>query len=360
MMDRNDKHEGTDTAPLVSVVIVCMNHMTNLRRCLPSLKEHTSVPFEALVVAYRFSPENLAAARAEFPWATFVESNEIRGFSENNNLALLRAKGSYCFVLNDDTELRMPAIDRLVADFDRLPPDAAIVSPKILWPDGRTQVCGVPYKDWRHITLKVFRLWNDSMGKGVNGTGLFRTYNICGASFMIRTDVFRSLGWFDEGYFFCPEDIALSTAANRAGHSVWVDADAEVVHDGGMSGRSASPLAAATRAASGAGTLRFYGDTPFHRTVLRLALAFGYALKWVYHAVRGAMQPRPNADSVLAAGDWRVISAVFSDKSPKEIFLFHYGKIERKHDGLRTESGKAPWAATDNRPGNQGGAPDVS
>ena len=328
-MDTKGQHDETES-PLVSVVIVCMDHMANLRSCLPGLKAHTSVPFETLVVAYRFTPENLAAARAEFPWATFVESDQIRGFSENNNLALRQARGKYCFVLNDDTELRMPAIDRLVADFDRLPPDAAIVSPKILWPDGRMQVCGVPYKDWRHIVLKLFKLWNDSRGKGVGGSGLFRTYNICGAAFMIRRDVFRSLGWFDESYFFCPEDIALSTAANRAGHSVWVDADAEVVHDGGMSGRSASPLVAATRAASAAGTLRFYGDTFAHRTVLRAAIVAGYALKWLYHTVRGALQPRPNADAALAAGDWRVIRTAFSRRSPKEIFLLHSGEIERK------------------------------
>lgn len=341
-MDTNGQRNGTE-APLASVVIVCMNHMANLRRCLPSLKVYTSVPFETLVVAYRFTPENLAAARAEFPWVTFVESREIRGFSENNNLALRQARGKFCFVLNDDTELRMPAIDRLVADFDRLPSDAAIVSPKILWPDGRTQVCGVPYKDWRHIVLKLFKLWDNSRGKGVDGTGLFRTYNICGATFMIKTDVFRSLGWFDERYFFCPEDIALSTAANRAGYSVWVDADAEVVHDGGMSGRSASPMVAATRAASAAGTLRFYGDTCAHRTVLRAAIVAGYALKWMYHTVRGTLRPRPNADSALAAGDWRVILAAFSRRSPKDIFLMYYGKIERKRkcDGQRTDPEKA-------------------
>lgn len=340
-MDSDGQRTDTGTpeaeSPLVSVVIVCMDHMANLRCCLSSLKAHTSVPFETLVVAYRFTPENLAAAKAEFPWATFVESDQIRGFSENNNLALRQARGKYCFVLNDDTELRMPAIDRLVADFDRLPPDAAIASPKILWPDGRTQVCGVPYKDWRHIVLKFFRLWKESMGKGVNGTGLFRSYNICGAAFLIRTDVFRELGWFDEGYFFCPEDIALSTAANRSGHSVWVDADAEVVHDGGMSGRSASPLLAAARAAAAVGTLRFYGDTLLHRTVLRLVSVAAYGLKWVYHATRGALRPRPNADRALAAGDLCALRACLTRMSPKETFLFYYRRIQKrkKRDGRR-------------------------
>lgn len=35
---------------------------------------------------------------------------------------------------------------------------------------------------------------------------------------MIKTDIFRQMGFFDEYYFFCPEDIALSTALNRRGY----------------------------------------------------------------------------------------------------------------------------------------------
>jgi hypothetical protein len=52
-----------------------------------------STTYEIWVVAYLFSPENLAKLRAAYPEANIVESNEIRGFSENNNLALRQANG---------------------------------------------------------------------------------------------------------------------------------------------------------------------------------------------------------------------------------------------------------------------------
>lgn len=61
--------------------------------------------YECFVVAYLFSKENLEKVKHDFPWVKFIENNEIRGFSENNNLALRQAKGKYCFVQNDDTEL---------------------------------------------------------------------------------------------------------------------------------------------------------------------------------------------------------------------------------------------------------------
>jgi len=92
----------SNTNPTVSIVIVCMNNLKNLYPCLESIKKYTTVSYETLVTAYLFTPENLKKAKEDFPWVTFIESNEIRGFSENNNLALRQAKGRYCFVLNDE------------------------------------------------------------------------------------------------------------------------------------------------------------------------------------------------------------------------------------------------------------------
>jgi hypothetical protein len=328
--DRTTRADGGTAAetPLVSVVIVCMDNLGNLRRCLPSLKAHTSVPFETLVTAYLFTPENLAAARAEFPWARFIESGEIRGFSENNNLALWQARGKYCFVLNDDTELRMATIDKLIETMERLPGNAAIVSPKILWPDGRVQVCGVPPKDWRHFLAANLHVWHESRGRGVNGSGVFRTYNICGAAFLIRTEVFRKLGWFDERFFFCPEDLALSTAAGRAGYGVWVDADAEVVHAGGMSGQSLSWTQAAVRPAAYRGALMFYGDRWWKALALRAGFAAIFACKAVFHGLKALWRGGMTADRVLAAGDLRVVRTCFSRKLPKEIFMRYWGRTE--------------------------------
>ena len=123
--------------PKVSVVIVCMNRPDLLYPCLEGIRTHTSVAYDVWVVAYRFSDENLARLRADWPGVNIVESRELRGFSENNNLALRQASGKYCFIVNDDTLMEMPVIDRLVADIESLGPEAAAVSPKIVFADGR-------------------------------------------------------------------------------------------------------------------------------------------------------------------------------------------------------------------------------
>ena len=128
----------------VSIVIVCMNNLKNLYPCLESIKKYTTVSYETLVVAYLFSKENLEKVKNDFPWVTLIESNEIRGFSENNNLALRQAKGKYCFVLNDDTEMKMDVIGRLVDTIKSLPSQVAIVSPKILLGKNNVPMTGKP------------------------------------------------------------------------------------------------------------------------------------------------------------------------------------------------------------------------
>ena len=174
--------------PTVSIIIVCMNRPDNLRPCLDSIKLHTKADYEVLVVAYRFSPDNLSAVQADYPWVTFIVNNALSGFSENNNLALRRARGTYCFILNDDTELPGPAIDKLLGDFGSLPSDAAIVAPKLLNADGSLQLCGRPdYPAFKYV-LQQWHLYSEPTD---NGSGLFRTFNASGAAFLIKTSIFK-------------------------------------------------------------------------------------------------------------------------------------------------------------------------
>ena len=161
----------------VSVIIVSMNNYEVLSRCLDSIRTHTSTSYEVFVVAYLFSPENLQHLRQNYPWAQIIESNEIRGFSANNNLALRKATGKYCFVLNDDTKIESDVITSLAATFDQLPSEAAVVSPKLLFADHSLQYCGRPEINWKTYVLAQLGLWREKTAESpyTNRTGTFRT-----------------------------------------------------------------------------------------------------------------------------------------------------------------------------------------
>lgn len=316
----------------VSIVIVCMNNLKNLYPCLNSIRKYTSVSYETLVVAYLFSKENLIKVRQDFPWVTFIESNEIRGFSENNNLALRQAKGKYCFVVNDDTEMKMSTIDRLVAAFDKCPSNTAIVSPCILNFRNEISFCGkAPLNLWHYILL-IFHLWDESKDKVYsNKAGLFKTYDITGAAFLIKTDIFKDMGWFDEYYFFCPEDRDLSTKLNKCGYSCYVDADTKIYHYEGMSGKSLSIVQTATKPAAMLGSIAFHSKGKYSiQLLLRTAYFLSLILKLFYHGLKGLLHPKPNKNQILAIGDINCLQSCFSSKTPKEVFIKYFSKIKKQ------------------------------
>lgn len=316
----------------VSIVIVCMNNLKNLYPCLTSIREHTSVDYETFVVAYLFSQENLRKVKLDFPWVTFIESNEIRGFSENNNLALRQARGKYCFVVNDDTEMKMPVIDLLVNTIETLPEKVAIVSPTLISWDGKVQVCGVPPINWKTALLEKMHLWHRNKQKQyVNKQGIFKSYNIIGAAFLIKTDIFKEVGWFDERYFFCPEDIALSTTLNKMGYECYVNDDARIIHYEGMSSKSLSNIKTATMPAARRGGIMFFSDG---NRILGLFLKACYLiislLSLIYHLTLSVLKPTPNVHDITAKGEFNIFRTLFSNKSPKEIFIHYYNKLNKE------------------------------
>ena len=314
----------------VSFIIVCMNKPQLLAVCLDSIRKQTKVSYEVLVTAYLFSQENLQWLREEYPWVKVIESNEIRGFAENNNLALRQAQGEYCFVLNDDTELRMPVADRLIDSFrHKAPAQCAVMSPKIVWPDGKVQSCGVAPKTYSDTVKECFHLWHrNDPSAYTNKEGVFRSYNIHGAAFLIRTSVFRELGWFDERYFFCPEDIALSTLANQRGYQCWVDADTEIVHFEGLSSKSLSMMQTATKPAATRGTLIMYGDTTMKRIALSFSTLCYYVPKWI---VFGALWLTKHNEQhhIKAISAWHSICTVFTNRTAKQVFTQYYNLLQQ-------------------------------
>ena len=130
-----------------AIVIVCMNNLKNLFPCLDSIQKYTQISYEIWVVAYLFSKENLNSLKEKYPNVIIVESNDIRGFSENNNLALRQIKTEYALVLNDDTIFQEPVLDELVRSIEKTH-GADVMSPKLVNADGSYQSCGKNPVNW--------------------------------------------------------------------------------------------------------------------------------------------------------------------------------------------------------------------
>ena len=331
----------------VSVVIVCMGDpAVHLYACLDSLFAQNRTPLEVWVVAYLMQAEHREALAARYPAIHIIESREVRGFAENNNLALRKIDSEYCFVVNDDTLQSMPVVDLLLEDLKKLPENAAAVQPKIVFGDGRVQTCGrTPWTAWRYA--KHYLHWVDEgrteggIGSRISGhprpdkregptavpTGtlrdgrgrseaeairesmppsVVRTYTLNGACFLIKTAVFRKMGWFDERYFFTPEDIALGHALNDAGYSVWVHPQVCITH---LAGGSVSAMEQAIKPARVRGSLIFYGEPLWLK-------CFIWSVELARYVKNSILRREVNKKSAR-----NVMHAVFSKQTPKEIFI---------------------------------------
>lgn len=256
----------------VTVVIVSMNKEMFVIDCISSILKYTKVKFDIILVAYLFDKNSLNTIREKFPLIEIIESNSIRGFAENNNLALRNVNTPYTFVLNDDTLFKMDVLSELI-DCIESPINATLVSPILYNLDGSVQFAGRRKYTFTSFVLSQLGFRNVTKSKYENGQGIFKTYNITGAAFLIKTKIFKEIGFFDEKYFFCPEDIALSTKLNQNGYNCFMNSNVGIIHyEGGSSKKS--KLLYATTIAAYLGSSYFCGSNLIKRIILLILWKF--------------------------------------------------------------------------------------
>jgi GT2 family glycosyltransferase len=197
----------------VSIVIISMNNPTDLVRCVKSIFEHTAdIKIEVCVVFFNYNEQNLKTVEKEIGglYKPFF-NNGIAGFSENNNLAIKECKGRYILVLNDDTYFVDNSVG-LLYNFG-VSNNQKLISPVLLNFNGTIQFDGRPRFHILSFMLHELKLHGLLKKYYKKEEEYFSTYNLSGACFLIESDLFRKLGYFDEEYFFTPEDIAIGTRA---------------------------------------------------------------------------------------------------------------------------------------------------
>lgn len=311
----------------VSIVIICMNNLPQLEDCLNSIKKYTRlVSYETWVVAYFFSEDNLQKLKEHYSWVKIIVSNEIRGFSANNNLALKEAQGKYCFVLNDDTYFDTTVIDDLYVTISQNE-EMTLVSPQILSKDRTIQYSGIPPINWIDWLLILYKLKNERKDRSmryIRKEGLFQTYNIIGAAFLIRTDIFRKYGFFDERYFFGPEDKALSTLLNKNGYTCFVNADIKLIHLGGETGGPKSSTVCATRPAERLGCVIMYSEGKLYRRMILSVFVWINSSIWACGWLLKMLLFRNKSFKYSFVANLNVCRIIFSHRSTTEIFKQFY------------------------------------
>jgi GT2 family glycosyltransferase len=225
----------------VSAVIVTYNALPWIESSLESL-EGTGA--EVIVVDHGSTDGTLELVRERFPDTRVIEQ-ENRGLGGGSNTGMRAASGRYYLLLNSDAWLQAGALEKLVAFADEHP-EAAVVGPRLLNPDGSLQrsVRGFP-SVWRLATEYFFlrklaprsRALNAFYAGGFDHDTVREAEFVMGSAMLVRRDAADAVGLFDEEFFMFNEESDWCYRFLAAGWKVLFYPEAGVFHVGGATTR---------------------------------------------------------------------------------------------------------------------------
>jgi O-antigen biosynthesis protein len=213
------------STPEVSVLVVTYGGWEWTERALRSLREHTGVGYEVVIVDNDSPDDTPIRLRREVRGARVVLNESNEGFGPANNAAAELARGEVLVLLNPDALVRpgwLPPLLETLGD-----PGVGAVVPRLLNLDGTVQEAG---------SLVWAEGSTEAVGAGAPADDTvhrFRRTTDYGsaACLAIRRDTFLAVGGFHPGYVpaYC-EDVDLALSLRARGLSTVVDPRSDVVH----------------------------------------------------------------------------------------------------------------------------------
>jgi N-acetylglucosaminyl-diphospho-decaprenol L-rhamnosyltransferase len=233
---------GDDSGVKLSYCVVNTNGREYLRACLEAIEAQVGIPgeHEVLVLDNASTDGSVAAleeleAGAAAMRVIYLQTPE--GKAANDTRLLQEARGEYCLLLNEDSELLPGAAAALVAALDA-DPGAAAAGAQLLSPDGEPQPCA-----WRlpgvgtalAQALLLHRLLiTQSRGPETRRVGWAQS-----AALLVRRAAVEAVGWLDPDFFVYSDETDLCKRLGDSGrHTLYVPAAAAVHHEQLSSDRS--------------------------------------------------------------------------------------------------------------------------
>jgi N-acetylglucosaminyl-diphospho-decaprenol L-rhamnosyltransferase len=196
--------------PVVSISIVSHQQGALLAALLPDIAAHCALPLEIILTLNM--PESLPFDAGAFPFPVRVVNNTTpKGFGANHNAAFGLAGAEYFCVLNPDIRVEHDPWSPLLALLaDR---SIGVAGPMIVHPSGGVEDSARRFPTPARILRKA--LFGSSGPEYAAGNELLYPDWIAGMFMVLRSETFRAVGGFDEGYFLYYEDVDLCWRLQR-------------------------------------------------------------------------------------------------------------------------------------------------
>ena len=212
----------------LSVSIVACNSGSELHYVLDSLKNTRGIDFCVTVIDNNSADDSVSAAQSSGLSCKVICLNRNIGYGAANNIAIRESDARYHLIANPDVEFDSQLLKACV-EFMDANPDVAIVTPKLLNPDGSEQY--TPKRQPRisyllagfveNCTGKIMRLRSGYTLRGQN-IDAPTEIDFCAGCFMFcRTSMLKACGGFDERFFLYFEDADLTLRMQKQGRTVY-------------------------------------------------------------------------------------------------------------------------------------------
>lgn len=214
--------------PLVSIITVNYNQAGVTCALLESLNKITYPNIEVIVIDNASPDDDPSVIKEKYPNVVFIQNPINYGFAAGNNFGLMRARGEYVLLLNNDIEVDPGFLEPLVNKLQNNPKIGA-VSPKIKFyyqPD-TLQYAG--YTPFNVVTMR-----NAAIGYWQKDTGQFNndreTAYAHGAAMLVPMKVVKEVGLMSYIFFLYYEEADWCARIKAAGYQIWFVHNSQVLH----------------------------------------------------------------------------------------------------------------------------------
>lgn len=201
---------------LVSIVIATTNRKEDLRKCMSSILASSFKNIEIILVDNASNPPVLQSCKKPFPKTFVLRTERNLGAAGGRNLGIKNTKGDYILFMDDDAAAGKEMIKELlkVQEAEKY---TGIVHPKIYDMEKRNELQGLGC-DVNLLTGRVSAVGIREEDRGQYDQ--IRELQTVGCIWMVKREVIKKIGGYDEEYFIPWEDTDFSFRARNAGYQI--------------------------------------------------------------------------------------------------------------------------------------------
>lgn len=247
----------------ISFIIVNYNYLKDIKLLISSMASSiTENPYEIIVIDNASTDGSKAyftALSQKQDNLTYLYLEQNRGYGAANNIGVKASNGNVVVLINPDTLVKERGFDTFI--LNALNENTGIVSPRIVYPDGKVQPnCGTYATPLTYILqsfrvgyfirkfnltskLEAFINYFPALQKSFIGTYLENFSNdeiqkkcdwVSGACLILKKEVFLKVGGFDENFFLYCEDEDLCRRVSMSDYNIIIDRQATIIHNEGF------------------------------------------------------------------------------------------------------------------------------